>query len=34
VDTIHDVIKDSGWVLPCPSAIFHAIASAKNLWVA
>jgi hypothetical protein len=32
--TVHDVVKGSGWVLPHPSAIFHAYASTDTLWVA
>jgi hypothetical protein len=28
VATIHDVTKNPGWVLPRPSAVFHAYASA------
>jgi hypothetical protein len=34
VATIHDVIKKSGQVLPRPSAVFHAYASADTPWVA
>jgi hypothetical protein len=34
VATIHDVVKESGWVLPCPSAVFHAHVSADTPWVA
>jgi hypothetical protein len=34
VATIHDVTKKSGRVLPHPSAIFHAYASADTSWVA
>jgi hypothetical protein len=34
VAIVHDVIKESGWVLPCPNAIFHAYASADTPWVA
>jgi hypothetical protein len=34
VATIHDVIKKSGWVLPRPSVIFHAYASADTPCVA
>jgi hypothetical protein len=34
VATIHDEAKKSGWVLPCPSAVFKAYASADTPWVA
>jgi hypothetical protein len=34
VATIHDVTKKSGQVLPRPSAVFHAYASADIRWVA
>jgi hypothetical protein len=34
VATIHDMTKKSGQVLPCPSAVFHAYASADTQWVA
>jgi hypothetical protein len=34
VATIHDVTKKLGWVLPRPSVIFHAYASADTPWVA
>jgi hypothetical protein len=34
VATIHDVTKKPGRVLPRPSAIFHAYASADTPWVA
>jgi hypothetical protein len=34
VATLHDVTKKSGQVLPCPSVIFHAYASADIPWVA
>jgi hypothetical protein len=34
VATIHDAIKESGRVLPRPSAIFHAYASVDTPWVA
>jgi hypothetical protein len=34
VGTVHDVIKRLGWVLPHPSAVFHAYASADTPWVA
>jgi hypothetical protein len=30
----HDVIKELGQVLPRPSAVFYAYASADTLWVA
>jgi hypothetical protein len=33
VATVHDAVKESGRVLPCPSAIFHAYASADTPWV-
>jgi hypothetical protein len=32
--TIHDAIKESGWVLPRPSVVFHAYASVDTQWVA
>jgi hypothetical protein len=34
VATIHNTIKELGQVLPHPSAVFHAYASADTLWVA
>jgi hypothetical protein len=34
VTTIHDVTKKPGQVLPRPSAVFHAYASADTPWVA
>jgi hypothetical protein len=34
VATVHYVVKESGRVLPCPSVIFHAYASADTPWVA
>jgi hypothetical protein len=34
VATVHDEPKKSGWVLPHPSVIFHAYASADTPWVA
>jgi hypothetical protein len=34
VATVHNTIKKSGRVLPRPSAIFHAYASADTSWVA
>jgi hypothetical protein len=34
VATIHDVTKKPGRVLPRPSAVFHAYASADIPWVA
>jgi hypothetical protein len=34
VAIVHDTVKESGRVLPLPSAIFHAYASADTLWVA
>jgi hypothetical protein len=34
VATIHDVTKKPGWVLPHPSAVFHAYAPADIPWVA
>jgi hypothetical protein len=34
VTTIHDVIKKLGQVLPRPSAVFHAYASADTPWAA
>jgi hypothetical protein len=34
VDIVHDVIKESGQVLPRPSAIFHTRTSMGNPWVA
>jgi hypothetical protein len=32
--TVHDIVKESGWVLPHPSAVFHAYASTDTPWVA
>jgi hypothetical protein len=34
VATVHDVVKESGWVIPHPSAVFHMYASADTPWVA
>jgi hypothetical protein len=34
VGTVHDTVKESGRVLPRPSAIFHAYASVDTPWVA
>jgi hypothetical protein len=34
VATVHDVIKESAWVLPRPSAILHTYASMDTPWVA
>jgi hypothetical protein len=34
VAIVHDAVKESGRVLPCPSAIFHAYASVDTPWVA
>jgi hypothetical protein len=34
VATVHDVTKKPGRVLPHPSAVFHAYASADTPWVA
>jgi hypothetical protein len=34
VATIHDTVKESGRVLPHPSAVFHAYASTDTPWVA
>jgi hypothetical protein len=34
VATFHDVIKESGWVLPHPSDVFHVYALADTPWVA
>jgi hypothetical protein len=34
VATVHDVVKESGQVLPCSSAVFHMFASADTPWVA
>jgi hypothetical protein len=34
VAIVHDVVKESGRVLPCPSAGFDAYASVGTLWVA
>jgi hypothetical protein len=34
VATVHDVIKKLGWILPHPSAVFHAYASVETPWVA
>jgi hypothetical protein len=33
VATVHDVIKESGRVLPRPSVVFHAYVSADTPWV-
>jgi hypothetical protein len=33
VATVHDVVKESGQVLPHPSAVFHAYASVDTPWV-
>jgi hypothetical protein len=33
VAIVHDAVKESGRVLPHPSVIFHAYASADTLWV-
>ena len=32
--TVHDTVKESGRVLPHPSAVFHAYASTDTPWVA
>jgi hypothetical protein len=34
VATVHDTVKESGRVLPYPSAVFHVYASTNTLWVA
>jgi hypothetical protein len=34
VAIIHDTTKKLGWVLPHPSAVFHAYASTDTPWVA
>jgi hypothetical protein len=34
VAIVHDVIKESGWVLPHPSVVFHAYASIDTPWAA
>jgi hypothetical protein len=34
VTTVHDTVKESSQVLPRPSAVFHAYASADTPWVA
>jgi hypothetical protein len=34
VTTVHDAVKESGRVLPHPSVVFHAYASAVTPWVA
>jgi hypothetical protein len=34
VGTDHDAVKESGQVLPRPSVVFHAYASADTPWVA
>jgi hypothetical protein len=34
VATVHDAVKESGRVLPRPSAVFHAYALADTPWVA
>jgi hypothetical protein len=33
VATVHDTIKESGWVLSRPSAVFHVYASTNTSWV-
>jgi hypothetical protein len=30
VATVHDTVKESGWILPHPSAVFHAYASTNT----
>jgi hypothetical protein len=32
--TVHDTVKEWGWVLPHPSVVFHAYALAETPWVA
>jgi hypothetical protein len=34
VATVHDVVKELGWVLPHPSAVFHTYALTDTPWVA
>jgi hypothetical protein len=34
VATVHDTVKESGWVLPHPSVAFHVYASMDTPWVA
>jgi hypothetical protein len=34
VATVHNAVKESGWVLPPPSVIFHAYALMDTPWVA
>jgi hypothetical protein len=34
VATVHDVVKESGRILPRPSVVFHVYASGDTLWVA
>jgi hypothetical protein len=34
VATVHDMVKESGRVLPRPSVIFHTYASLNTPWVA
>jgi hypothetical protein len=34
VATVHDVIKELGWVLTHPSVVFHTFASTDTSWVA
>jgi hypothetical protein len=34
VAIVHDAVKESGWVVPHPSAVFHAYASVDTPWVA
>jgi hypothetical protein len=34
VATVQDTVKESGRVLPCPSAVFHVYASVDTPWVA
>jgi hypothetical protein len=33
VAIVHNVVKESGWVLPHPSAVYHAYASTDTPWV-
>jgi hypothetical protein len=34
VAIVHDAVKESGQVLPCPSGVFHVYASTDTSWVA
>jgi hypothetical protein len=34
VAIVHNAVKESGWVLPHPSVVFHVYASTNTQWVA